>query len=668
MNATIRLFKAVPLTDWSGGIGRASDPYVSTINRETIPKGFVFSPDLIAAYRGRSIRDLIDAVDGLYGVDSQKLNQSFHKSFATVRDAPYRQLVIDQMTHYVSTYGAKSLGTFKDENIYIPVEELDAPQVNAKSFPLVVIRSMTHAELRVALLELLASGVALSEQTIADVLDVAKLIRLSVEDVERIKNREAQVALYESLDMAPTSPVEFLRYVVYRAIGSTLLIKSKGAVAALKAAAEAANKGEGADLRILFQRYDEAVGVERLGEVFNRFKPLFLALRADNELRPVINRIRRAAETNHKPLAEDYLNGVTAAIIKSTTYLRLTGATKSKLADKMFNLHRLRTELANPSVNIFRKIRLAQALAVRAHTDIDSIVYKVRNGKSYVADFGPLTDDQRMRFREAFDVTMQSIANDLRPSLEGKAFFIPNGLVVGLPATEKQFSGNFPSGTYVYVPRGENLVAGVYWEDVDGYTVDLDLSVANAGGKIGWDGRYRQGGGVQFSGDITAAPHGATEAYNFTHDHNGSWLMSLNYFNFNDRIPVPYKLLIGTAAAASINGNYVIDPNRLVIETPMTLEVVQQSLGVIVADPKVGHRFYLSEIDTGGGISARYDNNAERARRFTAAANDAAPTLNDILLWAGALPVSSAEDADEGFDFSPAALDKTRLLTLLSRR
>ena len=87
-----------------------------------------------------------------------------------------------------------------------------------------------------------------------------------------------------------------------------------------------------------------------LSEIFYRFKPLFLALRSNQGLRPIINKIRKLAVTHHKPMLEDYLNNITA-IIK-------TG--------KGIDPKKLREELKK--VNTFRKIRLAYALKYRVYS------------------------------------------------------------------------------------------------------------------------------------------------------------------------------------------------------------------------------------------------------------------------------------------------------------
>ena len=61
--------------------------------------------------------------------------------------------------------------------------------------------------------------------------------------------------------------------------------------------------------------------------------------------------------------------------------------------------------------------------------------------------------------------------------------------------------------------------------------IDLDLSMMNVGGKIGWDGMYRSShGDVLFSGDVTDAPlpHGASEFFYISKQTNNSYLFMLN--------------------------------------------------------------------------------------------------------------------------------------------
>lgn len=61
----------------------------------------------------------------------------------------------------------------------------------------------------------------------------------------------------------------------------------------------------------LFEEYERKYGFEHLAEIFNRFKPLFLAFKLNSTLSNCINRINKLSKIYHKPMKEDYLNTVT---------------------------------------------------------------------------------------------------------------------------------------------------------------------------------------------------------------------------------------------------------------------------------------------------------------------------------------------------------------------
>jgi len=110
-----------------------------------------------------------------------------------------------------------------------------------------------------------------------------------------------------------------------------------------------------------------------------------LALRSNKKSKVIINKIRRLAIENHKPMPEDYLNVITSKLKKN----------------HLVEVDKLKRELAK--VNIFRKIRLAYALKFRTK-DADSIVYKVRNGKGYAKEF---------EFDPRFQVVAKAVLTDV---------------------------------------------------------------------------------------------------------------------------------------------------------------------------------------------------------------------------------------------------------------
>ncbi|WP_100514066.1 hypothetical protein [Mycobacteroides abscessus] len=624
MLSTLRLFKALPVE--AHGHDRTID---QTVAEHTLAHGFVLAPDITATYS--NLGEVTGQIINLYGRGAAELNATFHKSFATVRDADSRMLALQQVMHYLSTYGAQLFNVYSDDFIYIPAEQLDLPAIK-EPLPLVVIRAMTADELKAALTTVLGSGIALSAQTVKDAAEVAVFTGFTADDIAQVRNKEARTLLYRELGLVPTNPEEFLRFLVHHATGSTLLIKNDATIAAL-------TERDNTDLAPLFDRYAKTAGLPALASVFNRFKPLFLALRSTEVLRPKINELRRLARTHHKPLAPDLLNNVTAMLKNNQL------PAEAELASAL------------NAANVFRKIRLAYALKFRT-TDAESILYRIRNGRSMATSF---TFPNKRAAAAIYEQVSAAIATDIAPNVAGKTVFIPEGLHYGLPATEKQFTGTIPSGSYVELDG--DMVVGVHWNNVNDAWIDLDLSIANADGKIGWDGTYRSGRhDLQFSGDITSAPppYGATEAFRIGEGDQGTWLMHLNYYNYHNDVPVPFKIVV--AHNDSITANYTVDPNKLVAHSNSIIDVRHKTLGLLTADEN-SRRFYFAETGFAGGRTARHDERAEHALRYLVDFYSNTIDLAQILSAAGATITTARTESD--IDLSPEAVDKSTFLNLL---
>ncbi|GHO90288.1 hypothetical protein KSF_003360 [Reticulibacter mediterranei] len=628
MESAIRLFKALPVESKQGK--RDED-----VLKQTISRGFLFAPEVL--YHYPDTPQLVKLVDDAYGRSPEQLNQTFHKSWTKVRDASIEQLVIEQILHYFTTYGFEALGIFDQDTVYVPSEQLNVPELE-EGIRLVVIRGYTRSELQEKLLGVLSSGVALHEETVRDVLDIARFVGLSDEEIDRVRNKEVMAALYDTLGRVPANPIEFLRYVVYRATSKTLLIKNQASIAAIK-------ERDNLDLLDAFARYEQEFGLARLAEIFYRFKPLFLALRTNSQLKQTINKIRRLAEHHHQPMSEDTLNVVTARLRH-----------KQRPLDNRF-FHALQT--ASP----FRKIRLAYALKFRT-TAADSIVYRIRNGKSYATAFD---FSNQAGAQEAYEVVLESLTRDIAQRVEGKTIFIPAGITYGLPATEKQFTGNLPSGTSVALTQ--DMVVGIHWENVSGNRIDLDLSlISPESGKIGWDGSSRsEQKDILFSGDMTDAPspHGASELFYISQQARGVFILTVNYFNYHPTRDVPFKILVAHEKPVHPTTHYTVDSNNIIALSRSTMKAKQKTLGILVADAS-GCTFSFAESDQGNSRSARGGGYTEQARKYLLHYYTHSIALNDILAAAGAKFVDSATEAD--IDLSPESIDKTTILNLLQKK
>jgi len=626
--ASIRMFKALPVTT------HANTTIDMELAMQTLPFGFVFAPGTEHLVTDNLIHD----ANEILGRGSAEWNNSFHKSFAKVRESSMLRLRIEQMVHYLTTYGAELFGIgYHPDRVYIPHERVDIPELDADLL-LIVIRGLTTSEMRSELLKLLNTGVALSQQTVDDAVMVAEQVSLEADEVNNLKNREVQAALLHRLNLVPRTPEAFLRYCIYQATGTALIIKNDALLSQLR-------DRRNDDIAGYFARYALLYGNEPLAQVFYRYKPIFLALRTNTPLRRQINSIRRLATVFHKPMPADYLNMVTAKIMRGET----------------IQTSELGTALAN--ANTFRKVRLAYALKYRSH-DVNSILYRVRNGKGWATDFTS-RPSQREMSQVIYLVVVDSIVNDMSRLVDGKIVYIPKGLVYALPATEKMFTGNLPTGSYADVEN--DLVVGIHWQDVGGHRIDLDLSLTNADGKIGWDGMYRDGG-VSFSGDLTAAPppHGASELYHFDDQVRGIWLMNVNYYNHSELHPVPFRILAASQPIRSWRNTYAVNPNHIVAAAHSTMVERHKTLGLVVAE-EGRKRFYFGETQFMRGHSASVSKVSEQTREFMLRQFTDAISLNDVLEAAGATLIDENPDAAD-INLSPEVVDKTMLISLLSHQ
>jgi hypothetical protein len=627
MKSTIRLFKAVLINNKST---RASEQ----ISRKTLQEGFLFSPEVIGNYADNELEALLETTKKELTLNSEQLNSAFHKSWQKVRDADIEQLVLEQIIHYFTTYGFEELGIYDKTSVYVPREVLSIPKVDIENLHLIIIKGYTKEELKQKLLALLQSGIALGEDTISDVVEVALSVGLSTEEIQAIKNKEVRALLYDLLRIVPENPTEFLRFAVYKATGKTLLIKSAAIIEEIKSS-------KNIDVSPLFMQYEQRYGLEKLAEIFYRFKPLFLAFKTIPQLATKINRISKLAHKHHKPMPVDYLNIITSEIKNG----------------KNVDIERLSVELQK--ANTFRKIRLAYALKFRIH-NTDAILYKIRNGKGYATEFSFAGKDKA---QEVLDIVLHSIVEDVSKNIKGKKVYVPQNVIYALPATEKQFTGMLPSGTSIVIPR--DLVVGVHWENVDGHRIDLDLSLLSVNAKYGWDASYRNSGGsILFSGDMTDAPkpHGASELFYIEEQEHNALLVMVNYFNFDENIEVPISIFAAHEKITQMKRNYMVNPNNVVAVAKSKINQKQKILGLIITTEEQC-KFHFSEVYLGKSITSTNSEFATNARRYLVSYYENMISFNDVLLKAGAELVDDKDECD--IDLSIDNASKDTIISLL---
>jgi len=623
----LRLYKAV-LVSSTNNINK--HVLYNKIASLTIPSGFLFSEVVVNNTTEKELINLIPIIEQELGLSAIQLNSTLHKSWKKVKTASLNQLVAEQIVHYISTYGFQAMDMYDDSTIYIPHEKLNIPELTDK-IKITLINGYTKEQIKEKTLSLLNSGIALKEDTVKDVVHVTSYFDVSDTDIENIKNKEVKIALYDKLNKVPVNNVEFLRYVLYKSIDKTLLIKNTQTIELLKASTF--------DFESLFKQYNLVI----LSEIFNRFKPLFLAIKKHNDMATYINDLSRLSKTFHKPLPEDYLNTITAKIKNNIPI------------DNNKILYELKRN------NTFRKIRLAYALKYRTKNN-KSILYKIRNGKSYATDF---EFNNNKLTEKILKLVTQSIVTDISKNVKGKKIYIPKNITYTLPATEKQFTGDIPSGSYVQLKK--DMIFGVHWENLKHKVIDLDLSIINQNNKYGWDGSYRSDiRDILFSGDITSAPlpNGATELFYVQKQSNGQYIVMLNFYNMYDESKdVPFKIIVAKKDKNNqFKNNYMVDPNSVVAITKSIINKQQKTLGLVVTTEK-STKFYFSEQYIGAGCTSSGVKYVQDTKDYMFNFFTDTISLNDILVEAGAILVNKNESCD--INLAPESLEKDKIISLI---
>jgi hypothetical protein len=579
---TLQLFNAV--------LARKSDekPFISD-------NGFIIESDAVWAKK-----EIISyyAKEKLNGND---LNKTFHKSWQKIKESSRAELFFEQINHYISTYGSN----FQNE-IYIPNEVLNVPdlKLNFK-----VIKAYTEEEMQEKCLSILRSGIALKEETIDDLLNILHNdLEYDFTGKENIRNKEAVIKIADRYDIYPENPVEFFRYVIYKTTLTTLLIKNDELINLIKESSF--------NPTYLFENF----GLEKLAEIFNRFKPLFLAYK--KRAPKTINKISKLSKTYHQPLITNPLNDATNTLLEVGDFHWLENATP------------------------FALFKALSACHSRMYGQ-DTFVYRIRNGKSWVKR-GQDTYVNKLNYEFILDYLK------LKYDLSGKKFYFPENVEFALPTSEKMFVGNIPTGTRFY---GEQLAVGIYWEDAWG-GFDLDLSGLNVAGKIGWNSAYNQDNGqLMYSGDMTSAPKGAVE-YLYADKGLITPTLVMNNVYYGDA-NCGYKIVIGTGD--QISRDYMMDPNKVFAEAKCSSVQKQTVLGMLL--PKDGKQCFVL-LNFGAGQS-HVSGNSEVSVMATRALYQQwyeAFSFNHLVEELGATITSHKNEAD--FDFSLESLEKDSFIKI----
>lgn len=560
-------------------------------------------------------------------VSGENLNKSFFKSWETAKEISDEDRLREQIMHYYSTYGFKAMGVYSDEYIYLPPGQTELPE----PLPVLVIEGSSRTSLASRCIDLL-NGVALEQKTIERIFNVLEFLgyNFNAERVSHLRNKEARAIAAKRFGILPTDPDDLFRYIYLDATGGkSLVIKNQDTYD-----------------KIAETRYQlptlSTDQLRQLAHNFNRHKPIWLAIKkAHSNNAPIVNAISRRSKTEHRPLPKNPLDELTNP-----------------------NLGFSREEIISTAnrVSLARLVRAYNGVSAYYNAD-GSRFYMIRNGKGYAThkdrpNLRALISHKRL-LRTLISSRINLIFRS-RPKI-----YMPNFIDYAYPTSEKQFVGNYPTGTRIDIPKSEEYtLVGIYWK---GSGDDLDLSGVSGSHKVGWDRQWnsvnsKEEHDVMYSGDVTSAPNGATE-FLYAKDIERTYLVKVNAYSVAYPEGYPYKLILGHGS--NIKKNHIIDPSKVVFSADLELAQRETVVGILDRENNDGLSFYLANQGSGIGRVSVFGQFQWDIEQYLLAKVRSQLRLSDVL--AGYLvDEDSLDEAD--IDLSPSKISKDTLLSLFDEQ
>lgn len=561
------------------------------VNGEAIKRGYLVKPEACT-------KEVLDFIKS----ETINPNATFYKEWNDILSKTRFELLIDQLIHYTTTYG---MGVTNEHNGYVPNDGDTSlvPQIDATLRKMTVISAITQEEMFKKCMGMLQSGIALKNETLQVVCNAVCDADFDV-DVDSISNREALVIICERLGVYPTQPINLFRYILYTTVGDAMIIKNKVTTSSILRSTKVFN----------FDKLTRAQ-LRGLSTIFYRFKPIFLAFKAADRYHNahVVNKIRKMAYKNHRPMITPFWNNVLSVI-----------HTEDEIAKHL-------SELTN-----YKKVVILQTLNERMHSNNPYALYVIRNKRTYVT---PKKYKVTPALTNYWHVLYNAVRASLVESLSKKAVpcKFPTNFHLMCPTSEKNYIGDYPFGTY-FDMQGNNYI-GIYWRGEWG-TQDFDLSSNDITGvKVGWNSDYVAGNGaIIYSGDMTRANPEAAEVLYCRGDFRDT-MIKINRYNGSEGSK--FKLFLGTSESQpfkdrgyswrdSWGKGYIVDPNTIKFTVDCVSQDMETSVGVVH-----NRKFFLCDMKSGNGMVSCASENAKNTLATTIDKLSYYVPMEDILRDAG---------------------------------
>lgn len=536
-----------------------------------------------------------------------------------------------QFIHYLSTYGEQLIFGKID---YTYAINNDNKTSNEITTPIYVILAESSTTLTARVEDYLYKLVSIHPDNleyISEFIQYADSL-----NIDKVRSFEVRCLIYSHLNQYPKNIEEAFRYFYFKVVGIPYVIRNDSSLEVIRGYCQQIYSDR-KEVKSLMDSFS----AEDFAKVFYRYKDILLQFKVLPRYRSKINKISRLAKKMYQPL--------TNICVQNMINLPLSDAIS--LIPKMTNRELVKVINAIHSRDEYHR------------------AFTIRNGSTFVS----VDDSKRMKGvihferTELFLILYKELCQRLRSAFSGYVFYIPDYISYAVPTTEKQFTGNYPWGSFFKVDSQKQTAFGIQWSNVNDHQTDLDLHLSDtAGHRYGWNSFYRDdNGAILYSGDMTNANPSAAECYWITPANLTDPLL-LTVSNFTNGNIVPTSFGISTTENPVSSNNKTVmnfDFPAIPVNVPMNLDL---TLGVITKD-----KFIIF----GGGTSHDRVPNKWREPFINIAIQKAAMQLQFDLLFADAdasvfhdRKVAEAYAEMSGYkliDLSPENLTSSVLLNLV---
>lgn len=478
------------------------------ITKKTMQKWYIFNSEIL--YSWYNTDNIINFLNKYFS-NNTELNSTFHKNWKIISKKTENELKFEQIMSYLYAYYIKYIAGI----LWIKVDfdlwehqDIKNTDFNITELKKITINFYTKEEIKKELLILL-NGVALKEDTLKEILNISQILNLFKDKdfFNNIKNKEFKVMVYDELKTMPEKVDEFLRYLIYKALWTTLLINN---IRTFNMLSDLENT-EDNEIKIveeLLNKYIKQYWINNLSRNFHRYKNIFLWIKHISEnTRKIVNKIKRNYDLKWKKRDKMPIDYIGSFIKLSLEWKKITEKDLKKALE---------------NVNMFRKIKLLQALKYKLNIIEDKNQtwkqynsYFIRNWKLYVKDienvntFYKKIKENKFYYETTLNVVKEDIIKELRKKVEWKNILLDKNIIYWLPDSEKKFLGNFPFGTKITIDQNNDnyLSLGVLWKAYNSEEkADIDVSILDTdNNKIWWNWNQKveiPNEKIYFSGDV----------------------------------------------------------------------------------------------------------------------------------------------------------------------